>query len=167
MFTNLFKSVSEHFSFAEIIHPTSKVSHINKLIKQHRCILCWPQLKADLKCAVLLYCGVRKPVSVWCDHHLPHVSSHRADQVTPLQWLCQAAGYCQELEHAVIYVMYTYRIRNVYVSYPERPRHAQWVTRPGCSACDTCSSSCQYPGLKTSFCQQSKHQPPTNKLTVV
>ncbi len=54
--------------------------------------------------------------------------SHRVDQVvdcglwnvgpTPLQWLCEVAGYWQELEHAVIYAD------------PEHPKHAQWVTCP-------------------------------------
>ncbi len=34
---------------------------------------------------------------------------------TPLQWLCEVAGYWQELEHAVIYAN------------PEHPKHAQWV----------------------------------------
>ncbi len=47
--------------------------------------------------------------------------SHRVDQIvecwsTPLQWLCEVAGYCQELEHAVVYAD------------PEHPKHAQWVT---------------------------------------
>ncbi len=37
---------------------------------------------------------------------------------TPLQWLCEVAGYRQELEHAVIYAD------------PEHPKHAQWVTCP-------------------------------------
>ncbi len=54
--------------------------------------------------------------------------SHRVDQVvdlwpvecwsTPLQWLCEVAGYWQELEHAVVYAD------------PEHPKHAQWVTCP-------------------------------------
>ena len=48
--------------------------------------------------------------------------SHRVDQVvdwsTPLQWLCEVAGYWQELEHAVVYAN------------PEHPKHAQWVTCP-------------------------------------
>ncbi len=35
---------------------------------------------------------------------------------TPLQWLCEVAGYWQELEHAVVYAD------------PEHPKHAQWVT---------------------------------------
>jgi len=38
--------------------------------------------------------------------------------VTPLQCLCEVAGYWQELEHAVIYAD------------PEHPKHAQWVTCP-------------------------------------
>ncbi len=37
---------------------------------------------------------------------------------TPLQWLCEVAGYCQKLEHAVIYAD------------PEHLKHAQWVTYP-------------------------------------
>ncbi len=37
---------------------------------------------------------------------------------TPLQWLCEVAGYWQELEHAVVYAD------------PEHPKHAQWVTSP-------------------------------------
>ena len=51
--------------------------------------------------------------------------SHRVDQAvycglwnvvpTPLQWLCEVAGYWQELEHAVIHD-------------PEHPKHAQWMT---------------------------------------
>ncbi len=51
---------------------------------------------------------------------------HRVDQVidcglveclsTPLQWLCEVAGYWQELEPAVVYAD------------PEHPKHAQWVT---------------------------------------
>ncbi len=54
--------------------------------------------------------------------------SHRVDQVvdcdlwecwsTPLQWLCEVAGYRQELEHTVVYAD------------PEYPKHAQWVTCP-------------------------------------
>ena len=35
---------------------------------------------------------------------------------TPLQWLCEVAGYWRELEHAVVRVN------------PEYPKHAQWVT---------------------------------------
>ncbi len=35
----------------------------------------------------------------------------------PLQWLCEVAGYWQELEYAVVYVN------------PEHPKHAQWQTR--------------------------------------
>ncbi len=37
---------------------------------------------------------------------------------TPLQWLCEVAGYWQELEHAVVHAD------------PEHPKHAQWVTCP-------------------------------------
>ncbi len=37
---------------------------------------------------------------------------------TPLQWLCEVARYCQELEHAVVYAD------------PNHPKHAQWVTCP-------------------------------------
>ncbi len=37
---------------------------------------------------------------------------------TPLQWLCEVAGYWQELEHTVVYAD------------PEHPKHAQWVTCP-------------------------------------
>ncbi len=52
--------------------------------------------------------------------------SHRVDQVvdcglcwsTPLQCLCEVAGYWQELEHAVVYAD------------PEPLKHAQWVTCP-------------------------------------
>ncbi len=71
--------------------------------------------------------GVRKPISIWCDHHLPS-SSHRVDQVVvcglwdvgPLIFngLYEVAGYWQELEHAVVYAD------------PEHPKHAQWVTCP-------------------------------------
>ena len=47
--------------------------------------------------------------------------SHRVDQAveccpTPLQWLCEIAGYLRELEHAVVHFD------------PEHPKHAQWVT---------------------------------------
>ena len=52
--------------------------------------------------------------------------SHRVDQAvdcglwnvvpTPLQWLCEVAGYWWELEHAAIHID------------PEHPKHAQWVT---------------------------------------
>jgi len=35
-----------------------------------------------------------------------------------VQWLCEVAGYWQELEHAVVYAD------------PEHPKHAQWVTCP-------------------------------------
>ena len=47
--------------------------------------------------------------------------SHRVDKAmeccpTPLQWLCEVAGYWQELEHTVIHVD------------PEHPKHAQQVT---------------------------------------
>ncbi len=71
--------------------------------------------------------GVRKPVSIWCDHiclnQCNTYPSHRVDQVvecwsTPLQWLCDVAGYWQELEHAVVYAD------------SEHPKHAQWVTCP-------------------------------------
>ncbi len=58
--------------------------------------------------------GVRKPVSIWCDYHLPHTEQHISFAYswsgcwlwpvecwsTPLQWLCGVAGYWQELEHA-------------------------------------------------------------------
>ncbi len=37
---------------------------------------------------------------------------------TPLQWLCEVAGYRKELEHAVVYAD------------PEHPKHAQWVICP-------------------------------------
>ena len=55
---------------------------------------------------------IRKPVSIWCDYHLPHALRHllcRVDQAvdccpTPFQRLCEVAGYCQELEHAVVHV---------------------------------------------------------------
>ncbi len=67
--------------------------------------------------------GVRKPVCIWCTHHL----QHRVDQVVDcglwnvgplLFWLCEVAGYWQELEHAGVYAD------------PEHPKHAQWVTYP-------------------------------------
>ncbi len=75
---------------------------------------------------------VRKPVSIWWDHHLPHAVQHISFAYiwsgcwfwpmecwsTPLQWLCEVAGYWQELEHAVVYAD------------PEHPKHAQWVTCP-------------------------------------
>ncbi len=36
-------------------------------------------------CSFALWGGVRKPVSIWCDHHLPHAVNtsplHRVDQV--------------------------------------------------------------------------------------
>lgn len=35
---------------------------------------------------------------------------------TPLQWLCQPAGYWQELKAAIVYTD------------PEHPRYAQWLT---------------------------------------
>ena len=35
---------------------------------------------------------------------------------TPLQWLCEVAGYWRELEHVAVHVD------------PEHPTHAQWVT---------------------------------------
>jgi hypothetical protein len=35
---------------------------------------------------------------------------------TPLQWLCEIAGYWRELEHAVIHVN------------PEHSKHVKWVT---------------------------------------
>ncbi len=34
------------------------------------------------------------------------------------RYVSVVAGYCQELEHAVVY------------AYPEHPKHAQWVTCP-------------------------------------
>ncbi len=37
---------------------------------------------------------------------------------TPLQWLCEVAGFWQKLEHAVVYAD------------PEHLKHAQWVTCP-------------------------------------
>ena len=51
------------------------------------------------------------------------IDTHRVDQAvdvgccsTPLQWLCEVAGYWRELEHAVVHVN------------PEYPKHAQWVS---------------------------------------
>jgi hypothetical protein len=35
---------------------------------------------------------------------------------TPPEWLCEVAGYRQELEHAVVHID------------TEHPKHAQWVT---------------------------------------
>ncbi len=84
LFTNQI-CVSEHFSFAEIIHPP------------HRCGIsrCWldsmmiaqvclrlATIKGHSKSFTVLG-GVRKPVSVWCDHHLQcnPSPSHRVDQV--------------------------------------------------------------------------------------
>ncbi len=83
-------------------------------------------------CSFTVWGGVRKPVSIWCDHHLSHAvqhsSSHIVDQVVDCG-LCDVgpllfngctkfAGYWQELEHAVVYAD------------PEHPKHAQWVTCP-------------------------------------
>ncbi len=54
--------------------------------------------------------------------HLLHIELIRLLTVavecwsTPLQWLCEVAGYWQELEHAVVHAD------------PEHPKHAQWVT---------------------------------------
>ena len=62
---------------------------------------------------------IRKPVSVWCVHHLPQVTRHISftkSCPTPLQWLCKVADYWQELEHAISHVD------------PEHPKHAQWLT---------------------------------------
>ncbi len=73
-----------------------------------------------------------EPVSIWCDHHLPHTVQHISFAYiwsgcwlwpveywsTPLQWLCEVAGYWQELENAVVYAD------------PKYPKHAQWVTCP-------------------------------------
>ncbi len=42
---------------------------------------------------------------------------------TALQWLCEVAGYWQELEHAVVYAD------------PEHPKHAQWVICPVSHIC--------------------------------
>ncbi len=74
----------------------------------------------------------RKPVSIWCDHHLPHAVQHISFAYiwsgcwlwpveywsTPLQWLCEVAGYWQKLENAVVYAD------------PKHPKYAQWVTCP-------------------------------------
>jgi hypothetical protein len=38
---------------------------------------------------------------------------------TPLQWLCEVAGYWRELEQAVIHIN------------PEHPKYTQWVTVNG------------------------------------
>ena len=49
--------VSEHLSFAKIIHAPNRCSisksRLNNMIIRHRCTLCWGQLKATLKCGVL------------------------------------------------------------------------------------------------------------------
>ena len=67
---------------------------------------------------------IGKSVSIWCDHHLPHVVHlvHRelimliVECCPTLQWLCEVAGYQRELEHAIVHVD------------PEHPKHAQRVT---------------------------------------
>ncbi len=87
--------------------------------------LVWRKLKSWR-----IFKNVWKPVSIWCDHHLTDAVYHISlswsgcwlwpveSWSTPLQWLCEVAGYWQELEHAVIYAD------------PEHPKHAQWVTCP-------------------------------------
>ena len=50
---------------------------------------------------------------------------------TPLQWLCEVAGYSWELEHTVVHID------------PEHAKHAQWVT---------CLVSIQLSGLGTERC---------------
>ena len=73
---------------------------------------------------------IRKPVSIWSDHHLPHATRHISFVWswsgcllwpveycrTSLQWLCEVAGYRRELEQSVIHVD------------PEHPKRAQRVT---------------------------------------
>ena len=64
---------------------------------------------------------VRKRVSIWCDHHLPHAGatspSHRPVECCPtaLQWLCDVVGYWRQLEHTVLHVD------------PGHLKHARWV----------------------------------------
>ncbi len=68
-------------------------------------------------CSFTVLGGVLKPVSIWCDHHLPHaVQTHLLHleliRLLIVAWvmlvhsssmLCEVAGYWQELEHTVVY----------------------------------------------------------------
>jgi hypothetical protein len=61
---------------------------------------------------------IRKPVSIWCDRHLPHAAP-KVDQavdcdlwnVVPLFNDCEVAGNWRELEHAILHID------------PEHPKH--------------------------------------------
>jgi hypothetical protein len=62
---------------------------------------------------------VLPPFASWSATPLLHIELIRlliVECSTPLQWLCQVAGYWRELEHAVVHIV------------PEHPKHAQWVT---------------------------------------
>jgi hypothetical protein len=78
---------------------------------------------------------IRKPVSIWCDHHLPQAvrqisftlswSGCRLWPVeccpTPLQRLYEITGYWRELEHAVMHAD---------SEHPKHEWHVWWVCRP-------------------------------------
>ena len=72
---------------------------------------------------------IRKPVSIWCDHHLCHAARHllHIELIRLLIVACgmlshsssmavsEVAGYWRELEHAVVHID------------TEHPKHGQWV----------------------------------------
>ncbi len=67
---------------------------------------------------------------------------------TPLQWLCEVAGYWQELEHVVVYAD------------PEHPKHAKWVTCPVSMLAMQELGCFQLPGnWCTDPCNMSVHYP--------
>ncbi len=96
-------------------------------------------------CSFIVLGGVRKPVSTWCDlsaTHLLHIELIRlliavwgmlVHSSSMAVWSCY--GYCQELEHAVVYAD------------PEHPKHAQWVTCPVSMLAMQELGSFQLPGM--------------------
>ncbi len=68
--------------------------------------------------------GVQKPVSIWCDHHLPS-PSHRVDQVVD----CGLWNVGPLLFNGCAKLLDIGRNWNTQsFADPEHPKHAQWVT---------------------------------------
>ncbi len=73
--------VSEHFSFAEIIYPPHRCGisrcWLDSMIIVQVCLRLAAIKDHSKTCTyTVLGGGVRKPVSIWCDHHLPHAVQH-------------------------------------------------------------------------------------------